>query len=71
MEAWDGGLIHVPRSADTPSMDQFIILALFVGSILTTLAAARGMLGLLLHLMTLGRSSDRFATSHRRTTASL
>jgi hypothetical protein len=52
-------------------MDQFIIFALFVGSILTTLAAARGMLGLLLHLMTLGRSNDRFATSRRHTTASL
>jgi hypothetical protein len=59
------------RSADTASMDQFIILALFVGSILTTLAAARGMLGLLLHLMTLGRSSDRIATSRQHTTASL
>jgi hypothetical protein len=52
-------------------MDQFIILAVFVGSILTTLAAARGMLGLLLHLMTLGRSSERLATSRQHTTASL
>ena len=52
-------------------MDQFIILAVFVGSIITTLAAARGMLGLLLHLMTLGRSSDRFETSRQHTTASL
>jgi hypothetical protein len=53
-------------------MDQFIILALlFVASTVTTLAAARGMLGLLLHLMTLGRASDRFGTSRQRTTASL
>jgi hypothetical protein len=52
-------------------MDQFIIIAVFIGSILTTLAAARGMLGLLLHLMTLARSSDRFATSRQHTTASL
>jgi hypothetical protein len=59
------------RSADTPSMDQFIILAVFVVSTLTTLAAARGMLGLLLHLMTLGRASDRFGTPRQRTTASL
>ena len=59
------------RSADTPSMDHFIILALFVASTLTTLAAARGMLGLLLNLMTLGRASDRFGTSRQHTTASL
>jgi hypothetical protein len=67
-----GPLIWANRSADTPSMDQFIILALlFVASTVTTLAAARGMLGLLLHLMTLGRASDRFGTSRQRTTASL
>ena len=64
-------LLAVHQSADSHGMDQFIIFALFVGSILTTLAAARGMLGLLLHLMTLGRSSERFATSRRHTTASL
>jgi len=52
-------------------MDQFIILAVFVASTLTTLVAARGMLGLLLHLMTLGRSSDRFAASRQHTPASL
>jgi hypothetical protein len=52
-------------------MDQFIILGLFVASVLTTLAAARGMLGLLLRLMTLGRANDRFATSRRQTTAIL
>jgi hypothetical protein len=52
-------------------MDQFIILVVFVGSIITTLAAARGMLGLLLHLMTLGRANDRLATSRQHTTASL
>jgi hypothetical protein len=52
-------------------MDQFIIFALFVASTLTTLVAARGMLGLLLHLMALGRASDRFGTSRQRTTASL
>jgi hypothetical protein len=52
------------QSTDNHGMDQFIIFALLVGSILTTLAAARGMLGLLLHLMTLGRSSDRFALRH-------
>ena len=59
------------QSADTHGMDQFIILAVFVASILTTLAAARGMLGLLLHLMTIGRSSDRLATSRQHTPASL
>ena len=64
-------LLGVHQSADNHGMDQFIIFALFVGSILTTLAAARGMLGLLLHLMTLGRSSDRLATSRQHTTASL
>jgi len=52
-------------------MDQFIILAVFVASTLTTLVAARGMLGLLLHLMTLGRSRDRFAASRQHTPASL
>jgi hypothetical protein len=52
-------------------MDQFILGTLFVASLLTTLAAARGMLGLVLHLMTLGRQADRLATSHRHTPASL
>jgi hypothetical protein len=52
-------------------MDQFVIVALLVGSLLTTLAAARGMLGLVLHLMTLGRQADRFAASHQRTPAGL
>ena len=52
-------------------MDQFIILALIVGSLLTPLAAARGMLGLLLHLMTLGRQVHRFAPSRPHTPASL
>jgi hypothetical protein len=52
-------------------MDQFIILAVFVASTLTTLAAARGMLGLLLHLMTLGRSNDRFVASRQHTAARL
>jgi hypothetical protein len=52
-------------------MDKFIIGALFVGSVLTPLAAARGMLGLLLHLMTLGRQEDELATSRQRTAATL
>jgi hypothetical protein len=52
-------------------MDQFIIVAVFVGSLLTTLAAAKGMLGLVLHLMTLGRQIDRLATPRRHTSASL
>jgi hypothetical protein len=52
-------------------MDKIIIGALFVGSLLTPLAAARGMLGLLLHLMTLGRQSDELATSRQHTPASL
>ncbi|HEY5618799.1 MAG TPA: hypothetical protein VIK60_12725 [Vicinamibacterales bacterium] len=52
-------------------MDQFIIVALFVGSLLTTLAAARGMLGLVLHLMTLGRQTDRLTASRPHNPASL
>ena len=60
------------RSADTDGMDKFIIGALFVvGSLLTPLAAARGMLGLLLHLMTLGRQADRLRASSQHTPASL
>ena len=52
-------------------MDQFVILALFVAALLTPLAAARGMLGLLLHLMALGRHAHRFAPSRPHTPASL
>jgi hypothetical protein len=58
-------------------MDQFIILALLAGSLLATWAAARGMLGLLFHLMTLGRQtnqlapSSQLATSGQHTPASL
>ena len=52
-------------------MDQFIIIAVFVASLLTTLAAARGMLGLVLHLMALGRQAERLATPRRQTPASL
>jgi hypothetical protein len=52
-------------------MDQFILLAFLAASLLTTLAAARGMLGLLLHLMTLGRQAHRFAPSRPHTPASL
>jgi hypothetical protein len=59
------------RSADTHGMDKFIIGVLFVGSLLTPLAAARGMLGLLLHLMTLGRQADRLQASSQHTPASL
>lgn len=52
-------------------MDQFIILALLLGSLLATLVAAKGMLGLLFHLMTLGRQGERLAASSQHTSASL
>ena len=52
-------------------MDKVIVVALVVGSLVTPLAAARGMLGLLLHLMTVGRQGDRLATSRQHTPASL
>lgn len=64
-------LLWLNGSADRRSMDQFIILALLLGSLLTTLVAAKGMLGLLFHLMTLGRQGERLAASSQRTSASL
>jgi hypothetical protein len=64
-------LHDVQPSADTVSMDKFIIGVLFVGSLLTPLAAARGMLGLLLHLMTLGRQDHRLQASGQHTPANL
>jgi len=51
-------------------MDQFIVLAVFAAALLTPLAAARGMLGLFLHLMTLGRRAH-LAPSHPHTPSSL
>jgi hypothetical protein len=53
-----------------PGMDQFIVLAIIAASLLTPLAAARGMLGLLLHLMTVGRQAH-LAASRPHTPASL
>lgn len=58
-----------PLPADIRGMDQFIILALLGGSLLTTWAAARGMLGLLFHLMTLGRQTSRLAPSSQLATS--
>jgi hypothetical protein len=53
-------------------MDQFIILlALLLGSLVTTLVAAKGMLGLVFHLMTLGRQTERLTASSQHTPASL
>jgi len=53
-------------------MEQFIISAVFMGSIFVGLAAARSVLGFVLHLMTLPGQSDRLAAPHRDTpTASL
>jgi hypothetical protein len=51
-------------------MDQFIVFAIVAAALLTPLAAARGMLGLLLHLMTLGRQAH-LAPPRPHTPASL
>lgn len=42
-------------------MEQLVVGALFIGSVVVTTAAARGMLGLLFHLMALAGQSDRLA----------
>lgn len=63
-------MLDSPLAADMAVMDQFIILALLAGSLLTTWAAARGMLGLLFHLMTLGRQTNRLAPSSQLATSS-
>jgi hypothetical protein len=46
-------------------MEQLLVGALFIGSVILTTAAAKGMLGLLFHLMVLAGQSDRLAAQRR------
>ena len=40
-------------------MEHWIVVALLIGSVLGMLAAAKGILDLLFHLMTLGREAEQ------------
>lgn len=46
-------------------MEQLLVGALIIGSMLVTTAAAKGVLGLLFHLMALGSQSERLASQQR------